>query len=171
MSSDVNKLNADDEAAGNQVELRISAMQTVCINFPDGESLPKVIQLLDPDSRQTVMFKSENGSYSKVEESSVLSTSDGQCCSHCSCLDDTQNGEDFQTTGDERLDRRREKLQRKLRERKASSKDDENCYGHCHQIVQIPVQGLQALDSTSNGQISADEETQATKSSKLKEGK
>ena len=155
---------------GNQVELRISPMQTVCINFHDGEALPTVIQLLDPDSGQTVMFKSENGSYSEVDESSVLSTSDGHCCSHCGCMEEAPNGGDIQTTGNERLDRRREKLQRKLRERKASSKDDENCNGHCHQILQIPVQGLQALRSTSNGQIAPDEDTQATKSSKLNEG-
>ena len=168
MSSDITK--SENETAGNQVELRISPLQTVCINFHDGEALPTVIQLVDPDSGQTVMFKSENGSYSEVDESSVLSSSDGQCCSHCCCMDEPPNGGEFQTNGDERLVRRREKLQRKLRERKASNKDDEKCNGHCHQILQIPVQGLEKLRSTSDGQIVADEDTETTRSPKLKEG-
>ncbi|XP_048588285.1 fibronectin type-III domain-containing protein 3A [Nematostella vectensis] len=148
MSNDLKTSANGEEEEGRRVDLHTTSGETICLSFPVNENpLPKIIQLVDPDTGQTMLFPlDKNGVYNEVVENSerILNEVDAsQHCQHCSCVHDEANGtSEFQRqSSDERLEKRREKLQKKLREKKGSVGED-GCSGHCHQMIQIPVQGL-----------------------------
>lgn len=147
MSSEVNSSHVKEEEADRRVDLHTCSGETICLSFPEnGTPLPKVIKLVDPDTAQAMIFQSKENGYNEIagEVNEVLRKLDFELCHNC--RNEEANGThelQRQGSGDERLDKRREKLQKKLKERKGSTnKDEDDCLGHCHQIIEIPVQGL-----------------------------
>lgn len=157
---------SQEVAVGSKIELRTSSGAVICLNFSEKDQvLPKIVRLVDPDSDHSVVFRSENGVYHELDSDCTSSFREFQHlnhCHHCNCGDSVNaqsqshgaNG-DFRK-GDERFEKQREKLQKKLRERKASSKDEETCNGHCHQVMQLPIHGLkqyvQVNSANTNGE-------------------
>lgn len=138
-----------DEKLESKVELKTSSGHVICLSFPDQkESPPKIIELVDPDSRQSVIFQCENGIYQEAKQDSIpnlLELQQQHRDHHCSNNIESHPYLEVQqpNTGDERRDKRLVKLQRKLRERRASTKqEEEHCNSNCHVYIQIPVQGL-----------------------------
>lgn len=147
-------LPKEEDEVGRRVDLHTSSGATICLSFPENETpLPQVIKLVDPDTGQSMVFQSKDDVYEEVNEEldKILSKLD-QHCVHSNCQNEA-NGTDLQkhNPSDERLEKRREKLQKKLRERKGSSnKEEEKCIGHCNQLIEIPVQGLSQLRDKQN---------------------
>ncbi|KAK3737398.1 hypothetical protein QZH41_019942 [Actinostola sp. cb2023] len=149
MSADV-KTSPAKEDDGRRVDLHTCSGETICLSFPEnGTPLPQVIKLVDPDTGQSMVFQRRGSGYNEIagEVDEVLSKLDFELCHNC--RNEETNGSNelqMQSSGDERLDKQREKLQKKLRERKGSMNNDEdNCVGHCHEIIEIPVQGLSQI--------------------------
>lgn len=149
MSADMKKMPSNEEVGGSKIELRTSSGTVICLNFSEKDQvLPKIVRLVDPDTDHAVVFRSEDGVYHELDSDCASNLQEFQHinhCHHCNCGDGNEqsaNANGDVRKGDERLEKQREKLQKKLRERKASSKEDENCNGHCHQVIQLPIQGL-----------------------------
>ena len=151
MSSDVNSSHVkQEEEEGRRVDLHTSSGETIFLSFPEnGTPLPKVIKLVDPETGQSMVFQSKGNGYNEIagQVNEVLRKLDFELCQNC--RNEEANGTNElqrQGSGDDRLDKQREKLQKKLKERKGSTnKDDENCGGHCHQIIEILIQGLSQI--------------------------
>jgi hypothetical protein len=154
-----------EDDVGRRVDLHTSSGATICLSFPENETpLPQVIKLVDPDTGQSMIFQSKDDVYDEVGEEldEILSKIEGdQHCVHSNCQNETNGDLQRQSSGDERVEKQREKLQKKLRERKGScNKEEENCVGHCNQLIEIPVQGLSQIR---DGFIQNDEENSGTK--------
>lgn len=157
---------------GSKIELRTSSGTVICLNFSEKDQvLPKIVRLVDPDTDHSVVFRSEDGVYQELDSDCASNLQELQQlnhCHHCNCGDSANehpqlNGSDVRK-GDERLEKQREKLQKKLRERKASSKDDENCSGHCHQIIQLPIHGLKQYVRVNSAGMNGENKTDSSKS-------
>lgn len=147
MSTGLNDMPSQEVAMGSKIELRTSSGAVICLNFSEKDQvLPKIVRLVDPDSDHSVVFRSESGVYHELDSDCTPSLHEFQRlnhCPHCNCDDSVNHSPNGNVRqGNERLEKQREKLQRKLRERKESSKDDGTCDGHCHQVIQLPIQGL-----------------------------
>lgn len=170
MSADLNKMPPQEEAGGCKIELRTSSGTVICLNFSEKDQvLPKIVRLVDPDTDHAVVFRSEDGVYHELDSDSASNLQEFQHnhCLHCNCSDgneQSQNANGDVRKNDERLEKQREKLQKKLRERKASNKEDENCNGHCHQVIQLPIQGLkQYVRVNSAGCMNGESKTNPSK--------
>lgn len=180
MSTGLNDMPSQEVAMGSKIELRTSSGAVICLNFSEKDQvLPKIVRLVDPDSDHSVVFRSESGVYHELDSDCTQSLHEFQRfnhCPHCNCDDSVSHGSNGNVRqGNERLEKQREKLQRKLRERKESSKDDGTCDGHCHQVIQLPIQGLRQYVHVNtvkmNGEkcksgSSEEESSQGTKSTK-----
>ena len=148
MSAEVKKIPSQEEVEGSKIELRTSSGAVICLNFSEkDQALPRIVRLFDPDTDQALVFRLEDGSYRELDTESAANVQELQHvnhCHHCGCCDGYEDSYNTEVRrGDERLEKQKEKLQKKLRERKASNRqEDENCKGHCHQIIQLPIQGL-----------------------------
>lgn len=152
---------SQEVAEGSKIELRTSSGAVICLNFSEKDQvLPKIVRLVDPDSDHSVVFRSENGVYHQLDSDCTPSLHEFQHlnhCHHCNCDDSLSHGANGNVRkGDERLEKQREKLQRKLRERKESSKDDGTCNGHCHEVIQLPIQGLRRYVHVNTGKMNGE---------------
>ena len=155
-----------DENSAREVELEIAAGHVVCVSFPGTkESLPRFIELVDPaNSDKTIIFRCEDGEYRKTKREGVPGLSELQQQyhqnNHCSCPNGNGDIPFAEVhTGDERKDRTLGKLQRKLRARRASSKEgEEHWNGFSQPYIQIPIQGLRHLCETSDGGEASDKD-------------
>lgn len=172
MSADLKKMPPQEEVGGSKIELRTSSGTVICLNFSEKDQvLPKIIRLVDPeDTDHAVVFRSEDGVYHELDSDSASNLPEFQHINHChhfNCDDgneQSQNSNADVRKNDERLEKQREKLQKKLRERKASNKEDENCNGHCHQVIQLPIKGLkQYVRVNSPGCMNGESKTNPSK--------
>ena len=175
MSAELKKMPSQEVTEGSKIELRTSSGTVICLNFSEKDQvLPKIVRLVDPDTDHSVVFRSEDGVYQELDSDCASNLQELQQlnhCHHCNCDDSANehpqlNGSDVRK-GDERLEKQREKLQKKLRERKASSKDDENCSGHCHQIIQLPIHGLKQYVRVNSAGMNGENKTDSSKSGNL----
>ena len=158
---------------GSKIELRTSSGTIICLNFSEKDQvLPKIVRLVDPDTDHSVVFRSEDGVYHELDSDCASNLKEFQHlnhCHHCNCGDSANeqaaNGD--VRKGDERLEKQREKLQKKLRERKTSSKEDENCNGHCHQVIQLPIQGLKQYVRVNSSSMNGENKTDSSKDGNL----
>lgn len=162
---------SQEVAEGSKIELRTSSGTVICLNFSEKDQvLPKIVRLVDPDTDHSVVFRSEDGVYHELDSDCASNLQEFQHlnhCHHCNCVDSANdqpqlNGADVRK-GDERLEKQREKLQKKLRERKSSSKEEENCNGHCHQVIQLPIQGLNQYVRVNSASMNGDNKSDSSK--------
>lgn len=120
-----------EEVGGSKIELRTSSGTVICLNFSEKDQvLPKIVRLVDPETDHAVVFRSEDGVYHELDSDCASNLQEFQQinhCNHCNCGDGNEQSANANADvrkGDERLEKQREKLQKKLRERKASNKED-----------------------------------------------
>lgn len=181
MSAKLNNMPSQEVAEGSKIELRTSSGTLFCLNFSEKDQvLPKIVRLVDPDTDHSVVFRSDNGVYHELDSDCASTLQEFQHlnhCHHCNCSDagheqsqsHSANGD--VRKGDERLEKQREKLQKKLRERKASSKDEETCNGHCHQVIQLPIQGLKQYIRVNSASMNGENNTDSSENGTASETK
>ena len=177
MSAELNNMPSQEVAEGSKIELRTSSGTVICLNFSEKDQvLPKIVRLIDPDTDHSVVFRSEDGVYHELDSDYASSLQEFQHlnhCHHCNCGDSANEQPQSNSAngdvrkGDERLEKQREKLQKKLRERKASNKDDEICNGHCHQVIQLPIQGLKQYVRVNSASMNGENKTNSSKDGNL----
>lgn len=179
MSVDM-KTSLVKEEEGRRVDLHTNSGETICLSFPEnGTPLPKVIKLIDPDTGQAMLFQSNGSGYSEISGKldEILSRINFELCHNCRNEEVKLNGSNElhrQNSGDERLEKRREKLQKKLKERKGSSNkvDEDDCGNHCHKIfIEIPVQGLSQIREDSRLSTNSDKNPDEDDYLSIEEGK
>ncbi|XP_022798251.1 fibronectin type-III domain-containing protein 3A-like [Stylophora pistillata] len=170
MSAELKKMSPQEVTGGSKIELRTSSGTVICLNFSEKDQvLPKIVRLVDPDTDHAVVFRSEDGVYHELDSDSASNLQELQHmnhCLHCNCNDGNEQSSNTNADVrkvDERVDKQREKLQKKLRERKASNKEDENCNGHCHQVIQLPIQGLKQYVRVNSSQMNGEHKTSPSK--------
>lgn len=170
MSAEVKKMPSQEVTGGSKIELRTSSGTVICLNFSEEDQvLPKIVRLVDPDTDDTAVFRSEDGVYHELDSDSAANLQEFQHmshCHHCNCSDGNEQSSNTNTDvrkGDERGDKQREKLQKILRERKANKKEDDNCNGHCHQIIQLPIRGLKQYVRVNSSQMNGEHKTSPSK--------
>lgn len=178
MSAEVKKMPSQEVTGGSKIELRTSSGTVICLNFSEEDQvLPKIVRLVDPDTDDTAVFRSEDGVYHELDSDSAANLQEFQHmnhCHHCNCSDGNEQSSNTNTDvrkGDERGDKQREKLQKILRERKANKKEDENCNGHCHQIIQLPIRGLKQYVRVNSSQMNGEHKTSPSKDDSSPESK
>lgn len=159
-----------EEVGGSKIELRTSSGTVICLNFSEKDQvLPKIVRLVDPDTDHAVVFRSDDGVYHELDTDSASNLQEFQHinhCHHCNCSDgNNEQSPNANADGrkDERQEKQREKLQKKLRERKASTKEDDNCNGHCHQVIQLPIQGLKQYVRVNSASMNGENKTSSSK--------
>ena len=173
MSAKLNNMPSQEVAEGSKIELRTSSGTVICLNFSEKDQvLPKIVRLVDPDTDHSVVFRSDNGVYHELDSDCASTLQEFQHlnhCHHCNCGDSGHEQSQSHSAngdvrkGDERLEKQREKLQKKLRERKASSKEEETCNGHCHQVIQLPIQGLKQYVRVNSSGMNGESNTDSSK--------
>ena len=72
MSAEVKKMLSQEETGGSKIELRTSSGTVICLNFKEKlQILPKIIRLVDSDTDDTVVFRSEDGVYHELDSDSA----------------------------------------------------------------------------------------------------
>ena len=124
MSAEVKKMLSQEETGGSKIELRTSSGTVICLNFSEEDQvLPKIVRLVDPDTDDTAVFRSEDGVYHELDSDSAAN----------------------------------------LQEFEASNEEDENYNGHCHQIIQLPIQGLKQYVRVNSSQMNGEHKTSPSK--------
>ena len=115
---------SQEETGGSKIELRTSSGTVICLNFSEEDQvLPKIVRLVDPDTDDTAVFRSEDGVYHELDSDSAAN----------------------------------------LQEFEASNEEDENYNGHCHQIIQLPIQGLKQYVRVNSSQMNGEHKTSPSK--------
>ena len=72
MSAEVKKMLSQEETVGSKIELRTSSGTVICLNFSEEDQvLPKIVRLVDPDTDDTAVFRSEDGVYHELDSDSA----------------------------------------------------------------------------------------------------
>ena len=63
---------SQEVTGGSKIELRTSSGTVICLNFSEEDQvLPKIVRLVDPDTDDTAVFRSEDGVYHELDSDSA----------------------------------------------------------------------------------------------------